>query len=105
LTRTQLRGVKFFRENGLFPTPDHKIYSFRHTFEDRLKEAGIDDELWRLLMGHAIDRSEYALADRSNGVRAKCGKSSWTLTRQSSDSCSDARHTILSGLERLQFRL
>jgi integrase len=50
---------KFFRENKLFPTPDHKIYSFRHTFEDRLKEAGIDDELRRLLMGHAIDRPKY----------------------------------------------
>jgi integrase len=50
---------KFFRENNLFPTPDHKIYSFRHTFEDRLKEAGIDDELRRLLMGHAIDRPKY----------------------------------------------
>jgi integrase len=50
---------KFFRENDLFPTPDHKIYSFRHMFEDRLKEAGIDDELRRLLMGHAIDRPKY----------------------------------------------
>jgi hypothetical protein len=34
----------------LFPTPKHKIYSFRHTFEDRLKEAGIDEELRRILM-------------------------------------------------------
>ena len=50
---------KFFRENNLFPTPNHKIYSFRHTFEDRLKEAGVDDELRRLLMGHAIDRPKY----------------------------------------------
>jgi hypothetical protein len=40
-------------------TPNHKIYSFRHMFEDRLKEAGIDDELRRLLMGHAIDRPKY----------------------------------------------
>ena len=50
---------KFFRENKLFPTPNHKIYSFRHSFEDRLKEAGVDDELRRLLMGHAIDRPKY----------------------------------------------
>lgn len=50
---------KFFRENDLFPTPKHKIYSFRHSFEDRMKEAGIDDELRRLLMGHAIDRPKY----------------------------------------------
>ena len=50
---------KFFRENKLFPSPRHSIYSFRHTFEDRLKEANIDDELRRLLMGHAIDRPKY----------------------------------------------
>lgn len=50
---------KFFRTNKLFPTPEHKIYSFRHTFEDRMKEAGIDDELRRILMGHAIDRPKY----------------------------------------------
>ena len=50
---------KYFRENRLFPTPKHKIYSFRHTFEDRLKEAGIDEELRRILMGHAIDRPKY----------------------------------------------
>jgi integrase len=50
---------KFFRTNKLFPTPKHKIYSFRHTFEDRLKEAGIDEELRRILMGHAIDRPKY----------------------------------------------
>ncbi|MBB5051887.1 MULTISPECIES: tyrosine-type recombinase/integrase [Afipia] len=50
---------KFFRENELFPTPKHKIYSFRHSFEDRLKNAGVDDELRRLLMGHAIDRPKY----------------------------------------------
>jgi hypothetical protein len=37
----------------------NKIYSFRHSFEDRLKEAGVDDELRRLLMGHAIDRPKY----------------------------------------------
>ena len=50
---------KFFRENKLFPTPKHTIYSFRHAFEDRLKEAGVDDELRRILMGHAIDRPKY----------------------------------------------
>lgn len=52
---------KFFRTNGLFPTPAHKIYSFRHSFEDRMKEGGFDDELRKLLMGHAIDRPKYGL--------------------------------------------
>jgi len=50
---------KFFKTNKLFPTKDHKIYSFRHAFEDRMKEAGLDDELRRLLMGHTIDRPRY----------------------------------------------
>jgi len=50
---------KFFRENGLFPSEKHTIYSFRHSFEDRMKEAGIDHELRCRLMGHSIDRPEY----------------------------------------------
>jgi integrase len=50
---------KYFKENGLFPTPRHKIYSLRHSFEDRMKEAGIDEELRRILMGHTLDRPKY----------------------------------------------
>lgn len=50
---------KFFRENKLFPSSRHKIYSFRHSFEDRMKEGGLDEELRRLLMGHTIDRPAY----------------------------------------------
>jgi len=50
---------KFFRENKLFPTPKHKIYSLRHSFEDRAKEGGVDEELRRILMGHSIDRPKY----------------------------------------------
>jgi len=50
---------KFFRENGLFEVKRQTIYSFRHSFEDRMKEAGIDHELRCRLMGHNIDRPEY----------------------------------------------
>ncbi len=50
---------KYFKEKKLFPTPQHKIYSFRHSFEDRMKEANIDDELRRILMGHTIERPRY----------------------------------------------
>lgn len=49
----------YFKHNGLFPTEEHKLYSFRHSFEDRMKEAGIDEELRRILMGHAIERPKY----------------------------------------------
>lgn len=48
-----------FRRKKLFPTQDHVIYSFRHSFEDRMKEAGIDYELRLLLMGHKNERPEY----------------------------------------------
>ncbi|WP_425375535.1 integrase [Rhizobium azibense] len=50
---------KFFRDNGLFPTTKHKIYSLRHSFEDRMKVAGFDTELRMMLMGHSIDRPKY----------------------------------------------
>lgn len=52
---------KFFRENGLFPSTKHKIYSFRHSFEDRMKVGGFDTELRMILMGHAIDRASYGV--------------------------------------------
>jgi integrase len=52
---------KFFRDNNLFPTDKHTIYSFRHSFEDRMKEAGLDHELRRMLMGHVIDRPDYGI--------------------------------------------
>ncbi|TPN80000.1 tyrosine-type recombinase/integrase [Mesorhizobium sp. B1-1-2] len=50
---------KFLSENGLFPTKAHKFYSFRHSFEDRMKEGGIDAELRKILMGHTVDRPKY----------------------------------------------
>ena len=48
-----------FRNRNLFPTPRHRIYSFRHSFEKRMIEAGIDTELRKLLMGHADERPKY----------------------------------------------
>lgn len=50
---------KFMRENGLLPTKKHCLYSFRHSFEDRMKDRNIDTELRKILIGHAIDREEY----------------------------------------------
>jgi hypothetical protein len=48
-----------FKRRGLFETPRHVIYSFRHSFEDRMKEANVDFELRCLLMGHDNKRPEY----------------------------------------------
>jgi integrase len=49
----------YLRTHGLLPSNDHTVYSFRHSFEDRMKEGGLDDELRRLLMGHTVDRPKY----------------------------------------------
>lgn len=65
---------KFFKENKLFPTAKHKIYSFRHSFEDRMKEAGLDEELRRLLMGHTIDRPTYGSGGGLEWRRAELRK-------------------------------
>ena len=51
--------MKAFRQRELFPTPDHVIYSFRHSFEKRMLEAGLDYGLRCLLMGHKNDRPVY----------------------------------------------
>jgi integrase len=50
---------KHLKVNGLKPTPQHKVYSLRHSFEDRMKAGGFDTELRMMLMGHAIDRPNY----------------------------------------------
>ncbi|PKP79816.1 MAG: integrase [Alphaproteobacteria bacterium HGW-Alphaproteobacteria-18] len=51
--------VKAFRNRGLMPTEKHVIYSFRHSFEKRMLEAGLDYGLRCLLMGHATNRPAY----------------------------------------------
>lgn len=51
--------LKAFRTRGLLPTEDHRIYSFRHSFEKRMLEAGLDYGLRCKLMGHRNTRPEY----------------------------------------------
>jgi len=50
---------KHFRTRNLFPTADHRIYSFRHSFEKRMLEAGLDYGLRCKLIGHYNNRPEY----------------------------------------------
>ncbi|ABD56438.1 DUF6538 domain-containing protein [Jannaschia sp. CCS1] len=50
---------KFLRTNGLLETPRHSFYSLRHSFEDRMLAAGIDDRIRRDLFGHRLDRERY----------------------------------------------
>lgn len=51
--------MKAFRNRKLLPTSNHVIYSFRHAFEKRMLEAGVDYGLRCTLMGHKNDRPKY----------------------------------------------
>ncbi|MEM7569984.1 MAG: tyrosine-type recombinase/integrase [Pseudomonadota bacterium] len=51
--------MKAFRTSSLFPSKDHRIYSFRHSFEKRMLESGLDFGLRCLLMGHKNARPAY----------------------------------------------
>ena len=51
--------MKAFRARDLLPTPAHRIYSFRHSFEKRMLEAGLDHDLRCTLMGHSNIRPQY----------------------------------------------
>lgn len=50
---------KFLRGKGMLETPRHSFYSLRHSFEDRMLAAGIDDRIRRDLFGHRLDRERY----------------------------------------------
>jgi integrase len=50
---------KFMKENGLLETDKHTLYSLRHSFEDRMLAAGIDERIRRDIFGHALDRERY----------------------------------------------
>ena len=51
--------TKAFKARELFPTKQHRIYSFRHSFENRMLETGLDFGLRCTLMGHRNPRPEY----------------------------------------------
>jgi integrase len=52
-------GNKHFRKWKLLPTPKHTVYSLRHSFKDRLKDAETPEEMIDELMGHKIDKPKY----------------------------------------------
>ena len=51
--------TKMFKARGLFLTKQHRIYSFRHSFEKWMLEGGLDYGLRCTLMGHRNPRPEY----------------------------------------------
>lgn len=50
---------KYLRGAGLLETPQHTLYGLRHSFEDRMLAAGVDERIRRDLMGHALNRERY----------------------------------------------
>jgi integrase len=51
--------MKHFSKHELLPTDKHKIYSFRHSFKDRLKAVEAPEELIDEMMGHRTDKPKY----------------------------------------------
>jgi integrase len=51
--------MKHFKKHDLLPSEKHSIYSFRHSFKDRLKAAEAPEELIDEMMGHSIDKPKY----------------------------------------------
>lgn len=52
---------KVLRTRGLRPTPQHTLYSLRHTFEDRLQKVRAPEKVIATLMGHKWYRPPYGL--------------------------------------------
>lgn len=52
---------KYCRENDIFPSKNHSLYSLRHSFEDRLTAIEPPDKVQAALMGHKYSRPRYGL--------------------------------------------
>ncbi len=55
---------KFLAKEGLRPTPQHTIYSLRHTFKDRLRDIEAPEEIIDSLMGHKKSGPKYGRGHR-----------------------------------------
>lgn len=50
---------KFLKENKLLPSAKHTLYSFRHSFQDRILKVNAPDRVQAELMGHKFNRPMY----------------------------------------------
>lgn len=50
---------QFLRQNDLLPSEQHSIYSFRHSFQDRILGVNTPDRVQAELMGHKFGRPVY----------------------------------------------
>lgn len=53
---------KYMRAHGMMESPDHVVYCLRHSFEDRMLVAKIDERIRQDLLGHQINRERYGQA-------------------------------------------
>lgn len=51
--------AKYLKAHDLLPTPEHRAYSLRHSFENRLQNANCPDRIFKELMGHEISGTPY----------------------------------------------
>lgn len=56
--RLSAAANKTLRDVGLLPSQGHKLYSLRHTFENR-RPSGVAERLWSDLFGHEPGREKY----------------------------------------------
>lgn len=49
----------YLSQHALRETENHSLYSLRHSFEDRLLRAAVDERIRRDLMGHRLNRERY----------------------------------------------
>ncbi|AXG69598.1 site-specific tyrosine recombinase XerC [Kordia sp. SMS9] len=54
----------YLKNNNLRPTPQHKVYSLRHTFKDRLRDIEAPEEIIDDLMGHKKNGPKYGRGHR-----------------------------------------
>lgn len=57
---------KFLAENGLRETPEHTLYSIRHSFESRMIKSDFPERLKADLMGHRLQRERYGEVERDH---------------------------------------
>lgn len=64
----------YLSDNGLLESDKHTAYSLRHSFEDRMMEAGLDRDLRAILMGHKLKRPAYGLGGSIEFRAGELGK-------------------------------
>ena len=66
--------TKYMTENGIREEPGCTPYSLRHSFEDRLLDAGCDERIRADLMGHKYARPNYGAGGRMPRVTEEIAK-------------------------------